>query len=108
MAHLLGWWRHLPASVAHSVSLLRLLANQVGFCEVEGKLQTAPEAVALASTEPGCVARAFASGVPALTDIAVAEPGSVGASAGVCGANSLVAVPIVSEGVVAEVLALYF
>ena len=90
------------------MSLLRLLANQVGFCEVEGKLQTAPEAVALASAEPGCVARAFASGVPALADIAAAEPGSVGASAGVCGANSLVAVPIVSEGVVAEVLALYF
>ena len=86
----------------------RQLQRVFGFCEVEGKLQTAPEAVALASTEPGCVARAFASGVPALADIAAAEPGSVGASAGVCGANSLVAVPIVSEGTSAETLVLYF
>jgi hypothetical protein len=38
----------------------------------------------------------------------VGEPGAVGASAGACGADAMVAVPIISEGVVAEVLALYF
>ena len=77
-----------------------------GFCEVEGRLPALATGPALGA-EGGCVARTFASGVPTLTEAAAAEPGAIGASAGACGADALVAIPIVNEGVVAEVLVLY-
>jgi hypothetical protein len=85
----------------------RSLQRSFGFCEGEGALAAATAAVPL-EADAGCVARAFMDGVPALTNQAAAEPGAVGASAGACGADALVAVPIISEGVVAEVLVLYF
>jgi hypothetical protein len=85
----------------------RSLQRSFGFCEGEGALAAATASVPL-EAGAGCVARAFMLGVPALTNQAAAEPGPVGASAGACGADAMVAVPIISEGVVAEVLALYF
>jgi len=85
----------------------RTLQRSFGFCEGEGALTAATAGVPL-EADASCVARAFMSGVPALTNQAAAEPRAVGASAGACGAETMVAVPIISEGVVAEVLALYF
>ena len=84
------------------------LQRTFGFCEAEGTLGPASGAVALGEGAAGCVANAFRTGVPSLTPQAAAEPGPIGASAGGCSADSLVAVPIVSEGEVVEVLALYF
>jgi len=85
----------------------RSLRRSFGFCEVEGALGAAAAPVPL-EADAGCVARAFIDGIPALSNQAAAEPGVVGVSAGACGAEALVAVPIISEGVVAEVLVLYF
>jgi hypothetical protein len=83
------------------------LRRSFGFCEVQGPLGAAATAVPLEG-DAGCIARAFMEGLPALTNQARAEPGPVGASAAACEAGTLVAVPIISEGVVAEVLVLYF
>ena len=83
------------------------LRRGLGFCEAEGPLTSAAADVAVTAGE-GCVARAFRTGVPALTPAAASEPGPVGVSAGACRADALVALPIVSEGEVVEVLALYF
>jgi hypothetical protein len=84
------------------------LERSFGFCECAGGLATADAGVVPLNAEAGCVARAFMLGVPALTNQAAAEPGAIGASAGACGAEALVAVPIVSDAVVGEVLVLYF
>ena len=46
--------------------------------------------------------------MPVLTADVGAEPGSIGSSASAVGLGSLLALPVVSEGKVAEVLALYF
>ena len=76
-------------------------------CEVEGRLPAATTGLALGA-DAGSVARTFMSGVPTLSDNAASEPGAIGASAGQCGASTLVSLPVVAEGVVVETLVLYF
>ena len=56
----------------------------------------------------GAIGKAFASGVPVVNEAAGTEPGSVGSSAAAAGLASLIALPVVSEGEVSEVVALYF
>ena len=90
---------------AESLRLRRVF----GFCEVAGALASgADDSIAL-GVDAGRVAQAFLTGVPTLCDNAAAEPGAAGVAAGACGASSLVALPIVSEGgEITETLVLYF
>ena len=83
------------------------LQRNFGFCEVTGRLPASTDGVMLEAAG-GCVARSFFGGVPTLSDNAAAEPGAIGASAGQCAASTLVALPVIAEGVVVETLVLYF
>ncbi|MEO8151602.1 MAG: GAF domain-containing protein [Rhizobacter sp.] len=80
------------------------LQRAFGFCEVAGPLRASEGGTVLA----GAIGKAFASGVPVINEAAGTEPGSVGDSASAAGLQSLVALPVVSDGVVSEVVALYF
>ena len=82
------------------------LQRQFGFCEVVGSLPSLDEGLPLGDAA-GAIGRAFASGVAAVNESAASEPG-VGASAAEAGLVSLVAVPVVVDGVVSEVVVLYF
>ena len=82
------------------LSLQRLF----GFCETAGGLRSSEGGTVLA----GAIGKAFASGVPVVNEAAGTEPGSVGDAARAAGLQSMLALPVVSDGVVSEVLALYF
>jgi len=71
------------------------LERGFGFCETQGPLPTTADAIAL-SDERHPIARAFQSGVPSISELAGGQAG-----------QSLVAIPVVSDGEVNEVLALY-
>ncbi len=75
-----------------------------GFCESAGPLRTSDGGSVLA----GAIGKAFASGVPVVNEAAGTEPGSVGSAALAAGLQSMLALPVVCEGAVSEVLALYF
>ena len=83
------------------------LMRSTGFCEFEGML--APSAD---STQPergqGTIGRAFLTGTPAFSDNVASEPGSIGASAAAVGLGSVVALPIVRDGLLVAVVAWYF
>ena len=83
------------------------LMRSTGFCEFEGTL--APSAD---STQPersqGTIGRAFLTGTPAFSDNVASEPGSIGASAAAVGLGSVVALPIVRDGLLVAVVAWYF
>jgi hypothetical protein len=55
----------------------------------------------------GSIAQAWASGVPAINEHPKTEPGAPAAAAAGLGATALVAIPVVWEGAVVEVVALY-
>lgn len=55
----------------------------------------------------GSIARAFATGVPRVNGVARDEPGAPAAAAAACGATILVALPVVWDDAVVEVVALY-
>jgi hypothetical protein len=80
------------------------LQRVFGFCETEGALRASDGGTVLA----GAIGKAFASGVPVVNEAAGTEPGSVGSAATAAGLASLIALPVVSEGEVSEVVALYF
>jgi len=86
------------------------LVRNFGHCERQGPL-SADARLALAGAEGlggGSIARAFASGVPAVSSQAAGEPDGIGAACAAHGLQSLLAIPIVDEGRVAEVAVLYF
>ncbi len=74
-----------------------------GHCESAGALPVGERA-----GNAGSLAEAFASGVPQLGPRAADEPGALGASAAAAGLGGMIVLPIASEGVVAEAVALYF
>ncbi|HEX3141672.1 MAG TPA: GAF domain-containing protein [Rhizobacter sp.] len=80
------------------------LQRVFGFCEIEGGLRASEGGTVLA----GAIGKAFASGVPVINEDAGTEPGSVGAGAKAAGLASLAALPVVCDGEVSEVVALYF
>ncbi|MGY4826966.1 GAF domain-containing protein [Sphaerotilaceae bacterium SBD11-9] len=80
------------------------LQRVFGFCETEGALRASEGGTVLA----GAIGKAFASGVPVINEQAATEPGSVGSAAKAAGLASLAALPVVSDGAVSEVVALYF
>lgn len=76
----------------------RSLERAFGFCEAEGKL---PAGVAVAAVPcAGTIAAAFTSAAPALWQPADGQPG-------VAGSRAMAALPIMADGAVSEVLALY-
>lgn len=80
------------------------LQRVFGFCETAGPLRASDGGTVLA----GAIGKAFASGVPVINEVASSEPGSVGTSAQAAGLQSLIALPVVADGAVSEVVALYF
>jgi hypothetical protein len=80
------------------------LQRLFGFCESAGPLRTSEGGTVLA----GAIGKAFASGMPVINEAAGTEPGSVGSAALAAGLISMVALPVVCDGVVSEVVALYF
>ena len=80
------------------------LTRVFGFCETEGPLRSSEGGTVLA----GAIGKAFASGTPVINEIAGTEPGSIGAAAEAVGLHSLVALPVVNDGAVSEVVTLYF
>ncbi len=84
------------------------LRRRFGFCERAGALPDAPEGISLDGDVAGTVGRCFLSGVPGLSNNTAGEPGGVGAAALAADLGTLAAVPVVSDGVVSEVVVLYF
>ncbi|MBX3623156.1 MAG: GAF domain-containing protein [Rhizobacter sp.] len=80
------------------------LQRVFGFCEGAGSLRASEGGTVLA----GSIGKAFASGVPVINEAVATEPGSVGDAARIAGLRSLVALPVVNDGAVSEVVALYF
>lgn len=78
-----------------------------GFCEGTGPLPSAPAAVE-AGDAGGSIGRAFASGVPMMAKAVIGEPEAIAAVAAAAGVRSLAAIPVVVDGAVVEVVALYF
>ncbi len=85
-----------------------LLQRVFGYCESAGDLPATDGLLAIGTgPEAGAIGRAFASGVPAVTEHVRDQPG-VGTDAGAARLHSLLAIPVVVDGDVAEVVALYF
>jgi hypothetical protein len=80
------------------------LQRVFGFCERAGPLRASDGGAVLA----GAIGKAFASGVPVVNDHADTEPGGVGEAARDAGLQSLAALPVMGDGAVSEVIALYF
>ena len=80
------------------------LQREFGFCETAGPLRASEGGTVLA----GAIGKTFASGVPVINENASSEPGTVGDSAKAAGLSSLIALPVVTDGAVSEVVALYF
>ena len=83
------------------------LVRTGGFCEIGGSL-TPSAGDAGPERGQGTIGRAFLTGAPAFSDNAASEPGSIGASAAAAGLQSVVAVPIVRDGLLVAVVAWYF
>ena len=83
------------------------LQRLFGFCETEGALPAGDEGLALAA-DVGSIAAAFATGVPQISQDATAEPQGIGAAAKAAGLQTLLAIPVVTDDAVGEVVVLYF
>jgi hypothetical protein len=80
------------------------LQRVFGFCEKDGPLRASDGGTVLA----GAIGKAFASGVPVVNANVASEPECIAQAAKAAGLGALVALPVISEGAVSEVLALYF
>lgn len=80
------------------------LQRVFGFCEAAGPLRASEGGTVLA----GAIGKAFASGVPVINERARTEPGSVGDAAREFGLQAMVALPVMANDRVGEVVALYF
>jgi hypothetical protein len=77
-----------------------------GFCEQQGALSAHLDAPTI-ERGAGTIGRAFLSGVPAVAENAAGEPGDIGRIAGATGLASLVALPVIGEGRLSAVVAMY-
>lgn len=84
------------------------LQRAFGYGEATGSLPADDTRVPLAADGGGAIGRAAAGGLPAISTAPGQEPPPVGDSAAAAGLQALVAIPVLSEGRVAEVVALYF
>lgn len=80
------------------------LQRVFGFCEGAGSLRPSDGGTVLG----GAIGKAFASGVPVINEHAENEPGGVGDAAREYGLQALVALPVMTQDGVGEVVALYF
>lgn len=83
------------------------LQRLLGFCETEGALPCGDGGPTLAAAT-GSIAQAYASGVPQVQPDAVKEPQGIGEAAHRAGLGSLLALPLVCDAAVGEVVVLYF
>jgi hypothetical protein len=83
-----------------------LLRRAFSFSELHGGFSHTEAALAL-SAPMGSIARAWLTGTPAINDWPASEPGAPAAYATSIGAWALLALPVVWEGEVVEVVALY-
>lgn len=83
-----------------------LLRRVYAFSELHGGPSLLQATLPLSGTT-GSIARACASGAPAINDWPAAEPGAPAAAATAIGSSALLAIPLTREGAVAEVVALY-
>ncbi len=77
-----------------------------GFCEGTGPLPAAGPVIGMESG--GSIAQTFKTGVPAMVKSVLAEPEAIGSVAVAAGLTSFAAIPVVADGAVVEVVALYF
>ncbi|HSI58957.1 MAG TPA: GAF domain-containing protein [Ideonella sp.] len=82
------------------------LRRQWGHCELKGSLP--PALMPLTDDMPGCLVSALRSGVPCVSHRVAEQPEPVSNAARDAGLASLVALPIVCDGEIGGVLALYF
>lgn len=82
----------------------RGLQRVFGFCETQGPLPASQGGTVLA----GSIGKAFASGVPVVNEQVASEPDPIGPAASAAGLRCVVALPVVCDSDVSEVLALYF
>lgn len=83
------------------------LRRSEGFCESAGALDVG-SAEDRVDKGQGAVGRAFASGVPLVSQQAVGEPAGVGGAARAVGLSTVVALPVLHDGQVVAVVAWYF
>lgn len=87
-----------------TVQLRRVYA----FSELHGGASVVEATLPFSALTPaGSIAKAFASGAPAISDWPAAEPGAPAAAATAIGSWVLLAIPVMREGAVVEVVALY-
>lgn len=80
------------------------LQRSFGVCTTDGALRGSDGGTVLA----GAIGKAYASGVPVLNEAAATEPGGVGEAALSAGLDALLALPVMGDGEVSEVVAFYF
>lgn len=83
-----------------------LLRRVYAFSELHGGASLT-EATLPLSASSGSIARAWVTGTPAVNDWPASEPGAPAAAATAIGSWALLAIPVVWEGEVVEVVALY-
>lgn len=77
-----------------------------GFCEVDGRVEASP--AVLLERGQGTIGRLLLTGVPTVTSSAVDEPAGIGTMAARTGLHALAAIPILRDGRLVSVVALYF
>lgn len=82
------------------------LHRAYGHCEVAGKLAAQLDSLPL--SEAGAIGQAYSESRPVVRESLSEEPAAVAASAREAGLRSLLVLPVLCDGVVSEVLALYF
>lgn len=82
------------------------LQRRAGHCALLGPLPCG-SACTSSGGDDDSLAAAFASAMPRIRQRAADEPGAVGAAAAAAGLGGLLALPVLNDGVVSEVLALY-
>ncbi len=86
------------------------LKRDCAFSELHGGRSSVAAALAIDPNDPasaGSIVRAWHTGVPVISEQPAAEDGAQAAAAAAIGAAALLAIPVVWDGVVAEVVALY-
>lgn len=86
------------------------LQRDYAFSELHGGRSSVAATLAIAATDRasgGSIAQAWHRGVPVISEHPAAEEGAPAAAAAAIGATALLAIPVVWDGVVAEVVALY-
>jgi hypothetical protein len=84
------------------------LRRVYAFSELHGGASLLEATLPFSALSPtGSIARACASGAPAINDWPAAEPGAPAAAATAIGSWALLAIPVMRDGAVVEVVALY-